>query len=204
MKHRLTASITCAGCLVLLGCDQDARNDVMDALIDSLDLDPAVELNIDCPPVPSDAQPVSLAATFVNQPPIRPGSEGYPRDFCPVDTEFYALAEGSGNSLPFGKFKWRERYCALSTAAMQVEGAFMRENGEQLQWNARTQGVTDSPEPAAAKFSGEITFTGGTGPFVGATGRAVVAAAPLGDANSEHPAGSTAVAVCGWIKDKAG
>jgi hypothetical protein len=171
----------------------------MDALLQSLALDPSIELEIECLPPPPEARSVLFAGIFVNQPPIRPDSEEFPGDFCPPNALFYALAEGSGNSSVLGDFIWSERYCALPMAKIVAEGSFSGSNGDRLDWDAQIQANAVPPPIPFATFSGEFSFKGGTGPFAGTTGKGVVAAAQLGDAPPGQPAGSTAAAVCGWV-----
>lgn len=50
-----------------------------------------------------------------------------------------------------------------------------------------------------ATFSGEFSFTGGTGAYGDVSGTAIVTAKQLGDAAPGRPAGSTLAAVCGSI-----
>lgn len=63
MKRELISCAICAGCLGTVGCDQDSQNDSMDALLQSLALDPSIELEIDCLPPPPEARSVSFAGT---------------------------------------------------------------------------------------------------------------------------------------------
>lgn len=173
----------------------------MAALVQSLNLDPSVDLDVDCQPLPAETQRVLFAGVFVNQPPIRPDDPEFPPDFCPPETRFYARAEGQGNSSVLGEFIWSEHYCALPMGELVAEGNFEGANGDRLNWDARLRADSVPPRIPFATFSGEFTFTGGTGPFAGVSGEAVVAAKQLGDAAPGRPAGTTAAAVCGWIKD---
>jgi hypothetical protein len=176
----------------------------MNTLMQSLNLDPPVELDVECPPIPAGAQRILFSGVFTNQPPIRPPSPGFPSDFCPVDTQFYARAEGRGNSTVLGEYTWWEHYCALPGFELTASGYFEAANGDRIDWDARIRADSVPPPIPHATFSGEFTFTGGTGPFAGTHGAANVTAKQLGDAQPGMPAGSTAAAICGWIDSSAG
>lgn len=192
--------IICAGSVGVLGCEQVSQSSAMEALVQSLDLDPSIELDINCLPSPPGTRTVLFAGIFVNQPPIRPDSAEFPEDFCPSNARFYELAEGGGKSSVLGEFVWSEQCCALPMAEIVAEGSFSSVNADRVDWDAHVQADTVPPPIPFATFSGEFTFKGGTGPFAGTTGSAAVAAAQLGDAAPGQPAGSTAAAVCGWIE----
>ena len=176
----------------------------MAALMESLNLDPPVELDVDCPAIPAGAQRVLFSGVFTNQPPIRPPDPNFPADYCPENTQFYARADGQGNSTVFGEFTWWERYCTLPGFQLSADGYFEATNGDRLTWDALIRADSVPPPIPYATFVGEFTFTGGTGPFAAIQGRANVAAKQLGDAPVGLPAGSTAAAICGWIDTPAG
>ena len=67
MKRESIVCAICAGCFGILGCDQDSQNGAMDVLLQSLDLDPSIELKIDCLPSPPGTRSVLFAGIFVNQ-----------------------------------------------------------------------------------------------------------------------------------------
>lgn len=85
-------------------CESGAAVPDMATLIASLELDPSVELDVECPPLPEGTERVLFAGVFTNQPQIRPGEAGFPTDFCPPETAFFARAEGRGNSSLLGEF----------------------------------------------------------------------------------------------------
>lgn len=184
----------------LSGCGRAPEPVEMAMLVQSLNLDPSIDLDVDCPTLPPETRRVLFAGVFVNQSPIRPDSPEFPSDFCPPNTRFYARAEGRGNSSVFGEFTWSEHYCALPMAEIVAEGHFEGKSGDRLNWDARIRSDSIPPPIPFATFSGGFTFTGGTGPFTGVSGEAVVVAKQLGDAPPGRPAGSTAAAVCGWVE----
>lgn len=185
--------------LTLAACSGSEQVLDMDTLVQSLDLDPPVDLEVDCPPPPPEAHRVLFAGVFANSPPILPGAPEFPSDFCPSNTGFFARAEGRGNSSLFGEFIWSERYCAVPPGQLVAEGYFEGVGGDRLTWNARIRFDSIPPPIPFATFSGEFTFTGGSRAYEGASGEAVVAAKQLGDAAPGRPAGSTVAAVCGWL-----
>jgi len=196
----LVALALFVGGVGLSACSRHPQPVDMAGLVQSLNLEPPVDLDVDCPPLPPEARRVLFAGVFANQPPIRPDSSEFPSDFCPPNTQFYARAEGRGNSSVLGEFAWSEHYCALPMAELVAKGHFEAANGDRLNWDARIRADSVPPPVPFATFSGNFTFTGGTGPFDGVAGEAVVAAKQLGDAAPGRPAGSTAAAVCGWIE----
>ena len=196
MRSTLAAAALSLG---LAACSGGERPIDMETLVRSLDLDPPVDLDVDCPPPPPDAQRVLFAGVFANSPPILPGAPGFPSDFCPSNAGFFARADGRGRSSLLGEFVWSERYCTLPPGELIAEGSFEGAGGDRLTWDARIRFDSVPPPIPFATFSGEFTFTGGTGPYEGVSGEGVVAARQLGDAAPDRPAGSTAAAVCGWI-----
>lgn len=195
MRSTLVALLSVA----LVACSRSEQLIGMETLVQSLGLDPPVDLDVDCPVPPPEAQKVLFAGVFANSPPILPGAPEFPSDFCPSNAGFFARAEGRGNSSLFGEFIWSERYCTVPPGQLVAEGHFAGAGGDSLTWDARI-GFDSIPPPVPfATFSGKFTFTGGSGAYEGASGEAMVAAKQLGDAAPGRPAGSTAAAVCGWI-----
>lgn len=192
-------AIGVGGVFGLAGCSGPAPPVEMEDLVASLELDLPVDLDVACPAVPADAERVMFAAVFVNDPPIRPGSDEFPTDFCPANAGFFAHANGRGNSSILGAFVWSERYCTVPPGNLIAEGSFTWTDGDRIDWDAAVQLDSIPPPIPFATFSGELTFTGGTGRFADASGEAVLVAEQLGDAPPGRPAGSTATAVCGWL-----
>ena len=92
------------------GCTQRTASPDIETLMESLELDQPVALDPDCPPVPADAKKILIAGVFGNSPPVLPDAPGFPSDFCPPGTGFFATAEGKGNASDLGPFIWSERY----------------------------------------------------------------------------------------------
>lgn len=190
----LTLAVATTGYAAAPQADED-----MAALVRSLGLDPAVELDVECSAPPAGATAALFAGVFANQTPILPDSPEFPADFCPSGTRFFNLAEGRGNSSVMGEFVWWERYCAGTPAGLIAEGHFEDADGDRINWTARIRPTEDSPPIPFRTFNGTFTFTGGTGRFDGVFGEALVAAKQLGDSVAEDRPGSTAAAVCGWV-----
>lgn len=182
----------------LSGCDTADTELDMATLMASLELDPEVELDVECPPLPEGAERVLFAGVFANGPQVRPGEAGFPTDFCPPEAAFFARAEGRGNSTLLGEFLWSEQYCAGTPRGLVAEGHFEGANGDRLDWEAVISGIPPSSPDASMTFAGEFTFVGGSGPYANGSGSANVSAVQLGDATMDEP-GSTAAALCGWI-----
>lgn len=185
--------------LTLAACSGDEQPADMGTLVQSLNLDPPVDLDPDCPPTPPDGRRVLFAGVFANSPRILKDAPEFPSDFCPANAEFFATAEGRGNSSLMGEFIWSERWCATPPFQLVARGSFEGSDGDRLNWDARVRFDSIPPPVPFATFSGEFTFTGGSGAYEGATGEALIAAQQLGDAVRGQSAGSTAAAVCGWI-----
>lgn len=182
----------------ITSCDTGGDVADMATLIASLELDPSVELDVECPPLPEGTERVLFAGVFTNQPQVRPGESEFPTDFCPPETAFFARAGGRGNSTLLGEFIWSERYCAGTPRGLVAEGYFEGTSGDRLDWDAVIRGTPPASPDESMTFVGEFTFTGGSGPFANVSGNANVAAVQLGDATMNEP-GSTAAALCGWI-----
>lgn len=185
--------------LALAGCRGTGPRVDMETLVQSLGLDPPIDLSVECPPLPSGTQQVLFAGVFSNSPPIMPGTPAFPSTFCPPTARFFARAEGRGNSSLLGDFVWVERYCTVPPGRLVAEGSFHTLGGDSLTWEAQVQFDSVPPPIPFATFKGTFTFTGGSGAYAGASGKAVVRARQLGDAAPGRPAGSTAAAVCGWL-----
>ena len=181
------------------GCVPGEDAPDMATLMASLELDPPVDLDVECPAVPEGAERVLFAGMFTNQPQIRPGALDFPTDFCPSETAFYARAEGRGNSSLLGEFRWSERYCAGTPQGLVAEGFFEATDGDRLDWDTVIRGTPPASPDESMTFAGQFTFTGGSGAYDGASGTANVSAVQLGDATMNAP-GSTAAALCGWIR----
>lgn len=195
MRQALMTLAVSAGLASCAGTEQPVD---MEALVRSLNLDPPIDLDVDCPPLPPEAERFVVAGVFANTPPTRPGSPDFPAAFCPPNTLFYARAEGHGNSSILGEFVWSEHYCTVAGSDLVAEGFFEGTSGDRIDWDARIRPDSVPPPIPFATFSGSFTFTGGTGAFADVSGEALVAAEQLGDAAPDRPAGTTA-AVCGWI-----
>jgi len=185
----------------LAGCGSSSRGIDVDTLMESLNLNTQVDLDAECPIIPPGQERFVVAAVFSNQPRITPESPDFPADYCPANTRFYARAEGHGksNRADLGDFVWREQYCAMPGFEIVADGYFEAPNGDRLNWDALVRADSIPPPQPHATFSGEFTFTGGTGVFADKTGIANIAAQQLGDAPAPGVLGSTAVALCGWI-----
>lgn len=160
-----TICIVAALALGGTGCASSGDGPDMASLVASLELDPPVDIDVECPLVPEGAEKVLFAGVFANRPPVRPGEPGFPTDFCPDGTAFFARAEGRGNSSILGEFLWSERYCAGTPRGLIAEGSFEGTNGDRLDWDALIRGTPPSSPDEAMSFSGSFTFTGGSGPY---------------------------------------
>jgi hypothetical protein len=192
-------TLTTLAVVIGLGCGETGEPASIDDLVRSLQLDSPVDLDVDCPPIPAEAERILIAGVFQNSPPIRPGSADFPADFCPSNTIFYADADGHGDSSILGEFAWSERYCVVAGSDLIAQGYFAGRNGDRIEWDAHIRPDSVPPPIPFATFSGSFTFTDGTGAFAGAHGEATVFARQLGDATPGRPAGTTAAALCGWI-----
>lgn len=179
--------------------------DNIEAVIESVSFDLPVELEVTCILPPEGASPFVAKFVFKNAPPVRPSDPDFPSDYCLPNAALYSTAKGEGVATHLGRFEYSERYCGMPGFRIVADIVFTTETGDELYATALAQaGPTFPPPFPHAAFTGEFTFTGGTGRFEGAKGRASISAKQLGNQSDPNMPtnipGSTAVVLCGWIE----
>ncbi len=207
MKY-FTFSKTLVLALLIVGrataqSEQPAAN--LLALIESVEFELPVDLELNCVLPPGGTTPFIAKLIFKNAPPIQSSDPDFPSENAPPNAVFFNTATGEGVGMQLGKFSYSEKYYGVPGFRIIAEVFFADEKGDELYATALAEaGPTIPPPFPNATFTGQFTFTGGTGRFVGARGRASISAQQLGekplpDMPPNIP-GSTAMVLCGWIE----
>lgn len=175
------------------------------ALIESVEFELPVELEPTCVLPPEGTTPFVAKLIFRNAPPVRSSDPDFPSDGAPPNAVLFSTVTGEGVGTHLGRFSYSEQYYGIPGFRIVAEVAFVAENGDELYATALAQaGPTIPPPFPNATFSGQFTFTGGTGHFEDARGRASISAQQLGEeplpGMPPNIPGSTAVILCGWIE----
>ena len=203
---RMTAILLGVACVGVCGCQAPEQEGVENiaGLIESIEFELPVELELTCVLPPEGTSPFVAKLIFKNAPPVRPSDPDFPSDDAPPSAVLFSTVTGEGGGTHLGRFGYSERYYGIPGFRIVAEVAFVAENGDELYATALAQaGPTIPPPFPNATFTGQFTFTGGTGRFDGARGRASISAQQLGEeplpGMPPNIPGSTAVVLCGWI-----
>jgi hypothetical protein len=197
--------ITLGVAFVAAGCrTTEPRVEDIATLIESVQFELPVELELTYMLPPEGTSPFVAKLIFKNSVPVRPSDPDFPSDDAPPNAVLFGTVTGEGMGTQLGRFTYSERYYGIPGFRIVAQVTFVAENGDELYATALAQaGPTIPPPFPNATFSGQFTFTGGTGRFVGARGRASIAAQQLGEeplpGMPPNIPGRTAVALCGWI-----
>lgn len=187
------------------GCrTTEPRADDITTLIESVDFALPVELELTYALPPKGTSPFAAKFIIKNAPPVRPSDPDFPSDDAPPNAVLFGTASGEGMGTHLGRFTFSEGYYGIPGFRIVGDIVFRAQNGDELHATELSQaGPTIPPPFPNATFTGQFTFTGGTGRFDGARGRASVSAQQLGGERlpgmPPNIPGRTAVALCGWI-----
>lgn len=202
---RITAIMLGVALVAVSGCrSPEQRVDSIEALIESIPFDLPVDLELTYMLPPEGTSPFVAKLIFHNAPPVWPSDPDFPSDYCPPTATIYSTVTGEGAATHLGRFDYSERYCGTPGARIVADIVFTAKTGDELHATALAQAGPSIPPPFPnATFTGQVTFTGGTGRFEGARGRASIAGQQLGDEPlpdmPPNIPGSTAMVLCGWI-----